>query len=396
MAQFDLDTPIDANTKNGTQLADDLSGTGKWRDALHSLHKGSSAPSYIQAGMMWIDDTNAPIWDIYVYDGTDNILVKQLNITDNLDLDRVFSLWDTNITYAIGDYVKGSDNSLYRALISQSGNDPVPTPAPNWVQIATDHPTATTTVKGISLLPKRIILTHITTPNPDRVSFAAGVMQFDDGSGCAPTPTYIKLLQGTGWTAGNNGEGLDASSVITVGAWYKCFAIYNPTLDIADYIYTTSAVPTPLPSGYTKQEYIGSVQYQAIVTIRPFIQAEKYFYLDDIVTDINVNNPGAAATNYALTIPSGFSVIPLFNVTLRRTVATTCYGMVYSPLVADPVPTAILHNLATDDNDSEYSTFNGLVLSNTASQIRIILTSTNINTDLIISTQGWIDQNLGY
>jgi len=84
MTQFNLDTPINPATKSGTTLADDLSGTSKWRDALHSCHKGSSAPSYAQAGMIWVDDTSDPSWGIYFHDGTDDILVATVNTTTNV------------------------------------------------------------------------------------------------------------------------------------------------------------------------------------------------------------------------------------------------------------------------------------------------------------------------
>jgi len=83
MTQSNLDTPINPATKSGSTLADDLSGTNKWRDALHSLHKGSSRPSYAQAGMLWVDDTNNPLWDIKLYDGTNDIVLGVFNTTAN-------------------------------------------------------------------------------------------------------------------------------------------------------------------------------------------------------------------------------------------------------------------------------------------------------------------------
>ena len=55
MSQYDFGT-IDPNTKSGTALASDLNS---WRNALHTTHGGSTAPSYITAGMLWLDTTSA-------------------------------------------------------------------------------------------------------------------------------------------------------------------------------------------------------------------------------------------------------------------------------------------------------------------------------------------------
>lgn len=81
MTQYDLPSPINPLTTSGSTLADVLSGSGKWRDALESLHSGSSRPAYASAGMLWIDDDVATSWKLYVYDGSQDILIATLNLT---------------------------------------------------------------------------------------------------------------------------------------------------------------------------------------------------------------------------------------------------------------------------------------------------------------------------
>jgi len=66
MSQYDFGTIV-ATTKSGTALAADLNA---WRSAVHSMHKGPTAPSYVTAGMQWCDDTTTPIWIVKQYDGT--------------------------------------------------------------------------------------------------------------------------------------------------------------------------------------------------------------------------------------------------------------------------------------------------------------------------------------
>jgi len=79
MSQYDFGT-IDPNTKSGTALATDLNS---WRNALHSTHGGSSAPSYITAGMLWADTTSAN-YELKMYDGAQSITVAVIDATNNV------------------------------------------------------------------------------------------------------------------------------------------------------------------------------------------------------------------------------------------------------------------------------------------------------------------------
>ena len=76
MSQFDFGT-INPDLKSGSGLASDLNS---WRDALHSLHRGSTRPTYAVQGMMWIDDTANP-WLIKMYSGTADTVLASFNPT---------------------------------------------------------------------------------------------------------------------------------------------------------------------------------------------------------------------------------------------------------------------------------------------------------------------------
>ena len=78
MSQYDFGT-IDPSTKSGTGLASDLNS---WRTALHSLHSGTSRPSYAVAGTLWIDTTSSP-WTIRIFDGSDDIAIGTVDATAN-------------------------------------------------------------------------------------------------------------------------------------------------------------------------------------------------------------------------------------------------------------------------------------------------------------------------
>lgn len=66
MSQIDLET-IDPSTTDGNGLASSLNS---WHDTLHSSHKGPAAPSYAQAGMLWVDDLADPVWVLKLHDGS--------------------------------------------------------------------------------------------------------------------------------------------------------------------------------------------------------------------------------------------------------------------------------------------------------------------------------------
>lgn len=57
-------------------------GANDARKALMTHHKGGSAPSYAEAGMIWLDDTSTP-WLFKFYDGSDWIVMGAVSATDN-------------------------------------------------------------------------------------------------------------------------------------------------------------------------------------------------------------------------------------------------------------------------------------------------------------------------
>lgn len=71
MSQSDFGD-IDPSATTGTELANDL--LEPWRDALHSMHKGGSRPSYAVQGMLWIDDSSTP-WQLKLFDGTSDVVL---------------------------------------------------------------------------------------------------------------------------------------------------------------------------------------------------------------------------------------------------------------------------------------------------------------------------------
>ncbi len=71
--------PLIGSNKSGlTYRQEDNDG----KQALLTHHKGSTAPSYAQAGTVWLDDAATP-WLLKIYDGVDWICLSQINAGAN-------------------------------------------------------------------------------------------------------------------------------------------------------------------------------------------------------------------------------------------------------------------------------------------------------------------------
>ncbi len=75
MSQSDFAT-IDPNVVGGVQLALLLN---QWRDAVHTLHRGTERPSYATGGMLWAKDVSAERWDLMWFDGNADITLRSVN-----------------------------------------------------------------------------------------------------------------------------------------------------------------------------------------------------------------------------------------------------------------------------------------------------------------------------
>lgn len=79
MSQYDFGT-INTATTTGGDLATLLQN---WRDAVLSSHVGTTRPTYVKAGQVWINNTTATNWVINLYDGAVDIVLGYVNTTDD-------------------------------------------------------------------------------------------------------------------------------------------------------------------------------------------------------------------------------------------------------------------------------------------------------------------------
>lgn len=79
MAQSDfgnLESPLSGTSFINTHLE-------PWRDAVHSTHSGGGRPSYAVAGMIWLDTTDSSRWIIYIFDGSEDIKIGEVDTTND-------------------------------------------------------------------------------------------------------------------------------------------------------------------------------------------------------------------------------------------------------------------------------------------------------------------------
>ena len=299
MSQFDFGL-INALIKTGTELADDFSGPGKWRDALNSLHTGTIdfnssdievlasniielppghgltflvnqtirtagfgtganngifkvtafsgdqltvdgpltieapgasvtinnlRPAYAQAGTIWLDISLAPIWNVFIYDGADDILIRQIDVNLSLDLNRAVTIYSSLVLYQIDDHIVDV-GIIYVSLANDNLNNTPASSPTEWTVQGSLMPASATT-KGIKFLPKRIILENSGGDVNNDLFFKAGNFIFDDGSGSAAIPTLLKQINAN-WATGSNAGGMPAT-VVKTGTFSTTVEVVNGT-----------------------------------------------------------------------------------------------------------------------------------------------------------------------
>lgn len=121
MTQSDFGT-INPATKSGTQLGIDLNN---WRDAVHSGHAGAARPSYVVAGMTWIDNSADPLWSIKLYDGSDDVTLYRIDTTNNVV--NVFQSRQENVKTA--DYTLTASDAYLALIMNKASAGVVNLPA---------------------------------------------------------------------------------------------------------------------------------------------------------------------------------------------------------------------------------------------------------------------------
>lgn len=224
------------------------------------------------------------------------------------------------------------------------------------------------------------------------MSISAGEWQDSTGAYLMSISAMTKTT--SAWASGTGNGGRLGAAAVANNTWYDWYLIYNPTTGATEIGFDLPGVVT-YPSGYTASRRIFSALTNGSGQWLPCIQDGDYFQWLNRVADVSATNPGTAAVNRTLTVPTGVSVIAEIQVGVTNTGSG---GISYSAF-SDLSTTAPTPGTGASDTTAAASAAGAAVSSGavrkvrttTAAQIRSQLSYSDATVFLNIQTIGWFD-----
>lgn len=193
----------------------------------------------------------------------------------------------------------------------------------------------------------------------------------------------------TPWAQGTGQGGMDTGTKPTSGTLHVYIISDGSNVDA---IFSQDASSPALPGGYTQYRRVGSVTTDSSSNIRQFVQVGDRFLYRTMAKDVVMGNALAIGSLYNISVPSGFKVHPIINVS-----AFARYWKVYDPdqtFAASQSPW-VYNNEATrylaDSHSYQHGQFHPFgVMTNTNRQIGLDVDS-NLNGYVCIDTHGYIE-----
>lgn len=341
-----------------------------------SAHSGASRPSYAVAGTIWISTATAGQLKLYLYDGSDDVLLMVLDTATNA---VTFSGLGTAINAAT-------------AKTAPTGADKLGI----WDSAAGDTKSLTLTALSTFLAPLLgpdfveggIVLPNGSTPltHLDIASFTVKALS----KVAVSSGTLTKNINST-WVAGNNG-GLD-TGVKAANATYFVYALRKQSDGTGEVVLSTSAtvggVNTSLLTGYDVLAPIGVALTDGSSNIREFtMNAKDEYTFTAPVKDAVSQSVSSTSALLALTVPNGVKVEAKLR--MQYTAAATTA----SALVHDPSQGTLVAGIGNDGANigaiqvaSNYAVGSGRIWTNTSKQVRQVAGASG---NLWIWTDGFI------
>tara|TARA_R110000868_G_C10972986_1_gene771132 strand:- start:23952 stop:25190 length:1239 start_codon:yes stop_codon:yes gene_type:complete len=258
---------------------------------------------------------------------------------------------------------------------------------------------STEAVQGISYLPKQITISNNVGTPTSMIDFTAGNFQFYDGSGQGTMTAKTGDLANLFGTS----DGMLDVVTVAIDSTYYLFTVYNPTTGLskplASLSLTSPTMTLPNADGYTVLgKKIASLITDGSANIYngtwSFNQDGSYsFRYLDPMTFTSSSDPGTSEILIPLDVPP--LTIPLAQYLFTDTTGTSAkYAAFTSSLTTDTAASSSNFTNIVSEDQSEYSTYSGLLLTDSSSRIRLRISNSDAGTFYSYHLSGWTDNNL--
>lgn len=191
------------------------------------------------------------------------------------------------------------------------------------------------------------------------------------------------------WAVGSGNGGIDTGA-IAASTWYHVYLIRRTDTGVVDVLFSTSASSPTMPTNYTQKRRIGSILTNGSSQFLKFFQNGDIFMWDVQVQDINSTNAGTAAVLRTMSTPLGVQCEAIFHARTSTSTAASAVATLFTdPAMTDTASTFVI---AQQIGNTTLSPFSQLrVRTNTSSQIRTRQDFSDVNTNQVASTEGWVD-----
>lgn len=191
---------------------------------------------------------------------------------------------------------------------------------------------------------------------------------------------------------GENGRDAGSSGLPATSTWFHIFAIGKEDGTVARLASLSPTAPT-MPTGYVYKRRLGSWKTDGSANLCAIRQCGSKFVWPVQTNDYVGTNPGTAAILASLNVPSGVQVEAIMSFYLQANDGIRRGALITSPLDTDTVADAgfqssISAGTPTVGGSSQAEFRRD---TNTSRQVRFRLDGSGANTNVIISTVGWID-----
>lgn len=250
--------------------------------------------------------------------------------------------------------------------------------------------------EGVMRLPRGFLGGMQLSSSGVNVTITVGECRNGDSDGDIYLASEMVKYLDVNWVEGTTQGGLDTGAIFP-DTEYFVYAIYNPTTEVTDILFTISYDGPTMPTDYTEKRMIGSIFTNSGSTIIPFSQEGDNFLWLDPPLDLDISDQGVSAVTRTLSVATHRKVQAILNVKLYQTGASETRAYFSSLDVNDEEPSHIASPLATlvspwvSGMGSPVATYSKInIRTNIQGQIRT--RSTSANTEIMITTLGYIDR----